>query len=100
MNNNMIVQYVRGKNGFSGNTLTGVVVARKSEDSKGYEIGWSAYNAKSENRPFTKKRALEIAVGRVNIGSDKDAPQRVMDVIEAVDKRAKKYFNNDKPKNK
>lgn len=97
MNNAMIpkytvIQYVRDKNG----SPRGVLVAVKNGDYvgvQGFKIGYSLCNKKDR---FSKKMALDIAIGRAeesdNFDLRKPYPREVENMFVPFFERCKKYY--------
>lgn len=54
-----ITKYVK-RNG----KMLGCLVGIGYDEYGGYAIGWSKYHNGAEDKPFSKKKALEIATGR------------------------------------
>ena len=82
----MLVEFVRDKNGHR----VGVVVAVGSET-----VGWSAYNTKVERmvgNKFDRKRAIDIAMGRANIGSDVRIPRHIQPIVDRMMDRSARYY--------
>lgn len=83
-----VIQYVRKKR-----TPFGVIVAIKSDYSQtGFDIGYSLCNKKDR---FTKRRALEIALGRADIGTF-EYPQEIKKMMPRFIERCKKYYYKNK----
>jgi hypothetical protein len=98
-----VIQYVRNKKRIP----YGVIVAIKNNDG-GFNIGYSLCNKKDR---FTKKMALEIAIGRAEIISpsytasnaiwistsdgvnyDTNRPHEIKKMIDGFVERCKKYY--------
>lgn len=83
-----IIHYLRNSKG----DPRGVIVAVKLEDSR-FGVGWS-YCRKTDR--FTKKMALDIAIGRAMNGllavNKDNTPHQVSRNLPAFVKRCKKYY--------
>jgi hypothetical protein len=55
------------------------------------EIGWSMCNF-SQGDTFSKQRALDIALGRAYIGSQKEIPHTLRKDFEYMKERSVRYF--------
>jgi len=76
----MLVKYIKNRK----NQKIGVLVAKEKD-----KVGWSLCHKKDI---FDKEKALRIAIGRADVGSNKEIPNSVfIDYNEFVD-RAKRYY--------
>lgn len=94
-----IVKYVK-KNG----KVLGCLVGIGYDGLENYAIGWSKYNRSGvEDKPFSKKKALEIATGRalnsstMFIGGYINFPNSFCAEIDDFVSRCKRYFKDNNP---
>lgn len=92
-----IVKYVK-----KNNRVLGCLVGVGRFPAGGYAVGWSKYNRSGvEDKPFSKKKALEIAMGRaVNnstmlSGGYNNFPHSFCAEIDDFVGRCKRYFKDD-----
>lgn len=82
----MLVQYARNKKG----EPTAVLVAEKIESDGPVLIGWAGCDPHDR---FDKRRGLEIARGRIDIGdSGYCIPYRLRRMIPDFEDRCRRYF--------
>ena len=85
----MLVEFVKSKKDGRRN---GVVVCFAEGDL--VLFGWSAYNAKHEERDFDRDRAIEIAIGRAYNGTQAEVPERVRPILGKMRARAYNYYGS------
>ena len=88
----MIIKYVRN----SKRIPSGVVVVMR--DGENIHVGWSLHR-KDDETPFTKDRALQIAVGRAQTGTKELMPFTVRRILRSSEfnTRCQKYFKQSMP---
>lgn len=93
-----IVKYVK-KNGRILGCLVAVGYDGPGGSDAGYAVGWSKYNRSGvEDKPFSKKKALEIATGRAVNGSTmlsggyENFPHSFSVEIDEFVSRCRRYF--------
>lgn len=96
-----ITKYIK-KNGKILGCLTAIGYDGREE---GFSLGWSKYNRNAEDKPFSKKKALEIATGRaendspiyVTFDAHLNIPHSFCKDIDEFIERCQRYFKTHFP---